>query len=96
MTAQVCAPLVGTSVSTLFKMAEKGLLPVLRTGLTGRSLRFIPSEVIAALRARPAWVDPAKHRRGVRKTESEGDNENTKAKTAEEAANFPGGEYKEL
>lgn len=79
VTAQVCAPMVGTSVSTLFKMAEKGVIPCLRTGLTGRGLRFLPSEVISALRARPAWTDPAKRRRGVRKNESVGKASNDNA-----------------
>jgi len=64
VTAQECAPLVGSTASTLWRMADQGLVPCLRTGLTGRGIRFIPSEVRAALQARPAWVDPAPHRRG--------------------------------
>ena len=64
VTAQECAPLVGTTASTLWRMAEQQLIPCLRTGLTGRGIRFIPSEVRAALKARPAWVDPVPHKRG--------------------------------
>lgn len=67
VTAQECGPLVGTTASTLWRMAEQGLIPCLRTGLTGRGIRFIPSEVRAALRARPAWVDPAPDKRGKKK-----------------------------
>jgi len=75
VTAQECAPLVGTTTSTLWRMAEQNLIPVLRTGLSGRGLRFIPSEVRAALRARPAWVDPAPHKRGKKKdAKTENDN----------------------
>jgi len=67
VTAQECGPLVGTTASTLWRMAEQGLIPCLRTGITGRGIRFLPSEVRAALRARPAWVDPAPHKRGKKK-----------------------------
>ena len=67
VTAQECGPLVGTTASTLWRMAEQGLIPCLRTGLTGRGIRFIPSEVRTALKARPAWVDPASHTRGRKK-----------------------------
>jgi predicted DNA-binding transcriptional regulator AlpA len=67
VTARECAPLVGTTASTLWRMAEQNLIPCLRMGLTGRGLRFIPSEVRAALKARPAWVDPASHKRGKKK-----------------------------
>lgn len=67
VTAQECGPLVGTTASTLWRMAVQGLIPCLRTGLSGRGIRFIPSEVIAAMRARPAWVDPAPHKRGKKK-----------------------------
>jgi predicted DNA-binding transcriptional regulator AlpA len=66
LTAQECAPLIGVTASTLWRMAERGLVPCLRTGVAGRGLRFIPSEVRAALRARPAWTDPASHTRGKR------------------------------
>lgn len=67
VTAQECSPLVGTAASTLWKMAEMGVIPCLRTGLTGRGIRFIPSEVRAALKARPAWVDPTPSKRGKKK-----------------------------
>jgi predicted DNA-binding transcriptional regulator AlpA len=67
VTAQECAPLVGSTASTLWRMADRGLIPCLRTGLTGRGIRFIPSEVRAALKARPAWQDPAPHLRGKKK-----------------------------
>jgi predicted DNA-binding transcriptional regulator AlpA len=66
LTARECAPLVGTTASMLWRMAEQNLIPCLRTGITGRGIRFIPSEVLAALKARPAWVDPAPHKRGKR------------------------------
>ena len=59
VTAQECAPLVGTTPSTLWKMAERNVVPCLRTGLAGRGIRFIPSEVRAALKNRPAWVEPS-------------------------------------
>lgn len=55
LSAQKCAPLVGTSVSALYKMARHGIVPCLRNGIAGRGVRFIPSEVKAALQARPAW-----------------------------------------
>jgi hypothetical protein len=67
VTAQECGPLVGTTASMLWRMAEQNLIPCLRTGLSGRGIRFIPSEVRAALKARPAWVDPAPHKRGKKK-----------------------------
>lgn len=67
VTAQECAPLVGTTAATLWRMAEQNLIPCLRTGLTGRGIRFIPSEVRTALRARPAWIDPAGNKRGKKK-----------------------------
>ena len=67
VTAQECAPLVGSKASTLWRMAEQGLVPCLRTGLTGRGIRFIPSEVRAALKARPPWIDPAGNKRGKKK-----------------------------
>ena len=64
LSAQVCAPLVGVPLSSLYKMVDAGIIPCLRTGVGGRGIRFIPSEVRAALKARPAWVDPASHKRG--------------------------------
>lgn len=67
LTARECAPLVGTTASTLWRMAEERVIPCLRTGITGRGIRFIPSEVRAALKARPAWTDPAPHKRGRKK-----------------------------
>lgn len=68
LTAQECAPLVGTTPSTLWKMADLGIVPCLRTGITGRGIRFLPSEVRAALKARPAWVDPAPSKRGNKRS----------------------------
>lgn len=68
VTAQECAPLVGSTISSLYKMADLGIVPCLRTGITGRGIRFIPSEVRAALKARPAWVDPAPSKRGKKKS----------------------------
>jgi predicted DNA-binding transcriptional regulator AlpA len=70
LTARQCAPLVGTTASMLWRMAEQNLIPCLRTGITGRGIRFIPSEVLAALKSRPAWVDPASSRRGKKKADS--------------------------
>ena len=67
VTAQECGPLVGTTASMLWRMAEQKLIPCLRTGLTGRGIRFIPSEVRAALKTRPAWIDPAPDKRGKKK-----------------------------
>ena len=55
LSAKECAPLIGTSVSSLYKMARLDLVPCLKTGVQGRGIRFIPSEVKAALAARPAW-----------------------------------------
>jgi excisionase family DNA binding protein len=54
--ANECASLVGTSVSCLYRMARQNLIPVQRTGVKGRGVRFVPSEVKAALAARPAWT----------------------------------------
>lgn len=67
VTAQECAPLVGCKPSSLYKMADAGIIPCLRTGLMGRGIRFIPSEVRAALKTRPAWVDPIPSKRGKKK-----------------------------
>lgn len=53
--ARECAPMVGTSLSCLYRMARQSLIPVHRTGLAGRGVRFIPRDVRAALAARPAW-----------------------------------------
>ena len=58
VTAKECAPLVGSTASCLWRMAEKNLIPCLRTGISGRGVRFIPSEVREALRARPVWINP--------------------------------------
>ena len=66
VTAKECAPLVGVTAPQIWRLAERGIIPCLRTGITGRGLRFLPSEVRAALRSRPAWTDPASHRRGKR------------------------------
>ena len=68
VTAQVCAPLVGSTISSLYKMADLGIVPCLRTGISGRGIRFIPSEVRAALKARPAWIDPAPSKRGNKRS----------------------------
>jgi|CXWL01.1.fsa_nt_gi hypothetical protein len=53
--ARECAPLVNTSVDELYRMARLNIVPVQRTGVKGRGLRFVPTEVRAALAARPAW-----------------------------------------
>lgn len=53
--AKQCASLVNTSVDELYRMARIGIIPVQRTGVRGRGLRFVPSDVRAALAARPAW-----------------------------------------
>jgi hypothetical protein len=55
LSARECAPLIGTSVSALYKMARLDLVPCLKTGVCGRGLRFIPNEVRAALRQRRQW-----------------------------------------
>jgi len=47
-----CARLAGVGESTLRLMARRGIIPVVRIGVSGRGVRFIPREVIAALRAR--------------------------------------------
>jgi predicted DNA-binding transcriptional regulator AlpA len=70
VTAHECAPLVGAAASSLYRGVRQGVIPCLRIGTSGRSIRFIPSEVRAALRARPAWVDPASNRRGKKKADS--------------------------
>lgn len=64
VTARECEPHVNAPSSMLYRMARQGLIPCIRIGLSGRGVRFIPSEVLAALRARPAWVDPASPKRG--------------------------------
>ena len=53
--ARECAPLVNTSVDELYRMARLNIIPVQRTGVKGRGLRFVPREVKAALAARPVW-----------------------------------------
>lgn len=53
--ARECAPFVRTSPAVLYRMARAGLVPCLRTGVTGRGVRFIPAEVREALAARPVW-----------------------------------------
>lgn len=53
--AHVCAPLVGSSVSALYKLAKAGAVPCLRVGPKGRGVRFVPSAVRLSLQARPAW-----------------------------------------
>lgn len=64
VTARECAPLVGSTAATLWRLAEQGVIPCMRVGISGRGIRFIPSEVRAALKARPAWIDPAPSKRG--------------------------------
>jgi predicted DNA-binding transcriptional regulator AlpA len=58
VSASVCASILGASVSDLYRMARAGVVPCLRSGIRGRAVRFIPSEVQAALRARPVWTEP--------------------------------------
>ncbi len=53
--AHVCAPLVGSSISGLYRLAKAGSVPCLRVGVRGRGLRFIPSAVRQALQKRSAW-----------------------------------------
>jgi len=53
--ARECAPLVGSSISALYRMAQRKIIPCVRTGVRGRGLRFIPREVRQALQERPAW-----------------------------------------
>jgi predicted DNA-binding transcriptional regulator AlpA len=64
LTARQCAPLVGAAASSLYRGVRAGVIPCLRIGTSGRSLRFIPSDVRRALASRPTWVDPASDRRG--------------------------------
>jgi len=59
MLARECAPLVGASVSCLYRMARKNIVPCHRTGVQGRGVRFIPKEVRQALQQRPAWTPSA-------------------------------------
>src|SRR5262245_54170280 len=54
--AKTCASQVGSSASSLYKLAKMGVIPCLRVGPKGRGLRFIPSEVRQALQNRPAWT----------------------------------------
>jgi predicted DNA-binding transcriptional regulator AlpA len=70
LTARECAPLVGAAASSLYRGVRAGVIPCLRIGTSGRSLRFVPSEVLAALRSRPSWVDPASSRRGKKKADT--------------------------
>lgn len=53
--ARECAPLVGASISSLYRMARQNIVPCHRTGVRGRGVRFIPEEVRQALQGRPAW-----------------------------------------
>jgi predicted DNA-binding transcriptional regulator AlpA len=72
LTARECAPLVGAATSSLYRGVRAGVIPCLRIGTSGRSIRFIPSEVREALRTRQAWVNPAPLKRG-KKTETDSD-----------------------
>ena len=71
VTAQQCAVLVGAAASSLYRGVRAGVIPCLRIGTTGRSLRFVPSEVRRALASRPSWVDPASDRRGKKRSQEE-------------------------
>jgi predicted DNA-binding transcriptional regulator AlpA len=53
--ARDCAPLVGASVSSLYRMARQNIVPCHRTGVKGRGVRFVPKEVRQALQNRAAW-----------------------------------------
>jgi hypothetical protein len=64
VTAQDLASQLKTPTSVVYRMAKLGLIPCLRTGMTGRGIRFIPSEVRAALKNRSAWIDPVPQARG--------------------------------
>lgn len=57
--ARECAPLVGSSVSCLYRMARRNIVPCHRTGVKGRGVRFVVREVRQALQERPAW-EPAR------------------------------------
>jgi predicted DNA-binding transcriptional regulator AlpA len=72
VTAHECASLLEVAASSIYRGVRQGVIPCLRIGTSGRSIRFIPSEVRAALRTRPAWVDPASHKRG-KKMETDSD-----------------------
>lgn len=50
--AMECARLVSIAETTLRKMGRRGVIPVVRVGVTGRGIRYIPRDVIAALRER--------------------------------------------
>jgi predicted DNA-binding transcriptional regulator AlpA len=54
--AHECAPIIGTSVSALYRMARYNIVPCRRTGLRGRGIRFSAQEVLRALENRPAWT----------------------------------------
>lgn len=56
MQAKECAPRVGTSLSSLYKMARQKIVPCQRTGVKGRGVRFVPRDVRQALQDRPAWM----------------------------------------
>jgi len=71
LTARECGPLVGAAASSLYRGVRAGVIPCLRIGITGRSLRFIASDVRRALVSRPSWEDPASDRRGKKRLESE-------------------------
>lgn len=58
VTVPECGARIRTPSSTLYRMIAQNEISCLRTGVKGRGLRVFPSEVIAALRARAAWIKP--------------------------------------
>lgn len=60
------ARIEGVTTSAVYKLIQAGVITPLRTGVTGRGIRIVPSEARAALRSRAGWVDPASHTRGNR------------------------------
>lgn len=53
--ARECAAKVGTSISCLYRMARRNIIPCHRVGVSGRGVRFVVREVREALQNRPAW-----------------------------------------
>ena len=52
--AAECAKFAGIGESTLRLMGRRGLIPVVRVGVSGRGVRFIVRDVMAALKNRSA------------------------------------------